>query len=144
MRQERRTRQIPHCLVLLVQLDLSVLQQHSPAATIATTSGTSSSSLPPTQSAGNRPSSATETTADAAATPAAVDYNPRCFTDVYTLISAGLDNRVLQWDLAQEPSVLNSVHAGDGGLELSVVTYLQNWAILATGEKLHSLIWWSG
>ncbi|WIA31183.1 hypothetical protein OEZ86_001188 [Tetradesmus obliquus] len=49
------------------------------------------------------------------------------------LVSGGLDNRVLQWDLAGGPSVLASLDVGQVGSELSAVTYLQGWSILATG-----------
>jgi hypothetical protein len=49
------------------------------------------------------------------------------------LVSGGLDNRVLQWDLAGGPSVLASLDVEQVGSELSAVTYLQGWSILATG-----------
>lgn len=62
---------------------------------------------------------------------------------LFTLISAGLDNRVLQWDLASGPSVLNSLSVDSEGSELSAMTFLQNWAILATGNVvlLDSICW---
>jgi hypothetical protein len=51
------------------------------------------------------------------------------------LVSGGLDNRVLQWDLAGGPSVLASIDVDEVGSELSAVTYLQGWSILATGGR---------
>lgn len=51
------------------------------------------------------------------------------------LVTAGLDNQVLQWDLAGGPSVLASVGVGQVGSELSAVAFLQAWSILATGRE---------
>jgi hypothetical protein len=53
------------------------------------------------------------------------------------LVSGGLDNRVLQWDLAGGPSVLASLDVAQVGSELSAVAYLQGWSILATGALAH-------
>lgn len=50
------------------------------------------------------------------------------------LISAGLDNRVLQWDLAAYPSVLTDLGVDSIGSELSAMSFLHDWALLATGE----------
>jgi hypothetical protein len=54
------------------------------------------------------------------------------------LLSAGLDGRVIQWDLAGErPAAVQSVLACAGavvGSELTAMTYLQGAAITVTGE----------
>eukprot|EP00878_Enallax_costatus_P032735 GHUV01035996.1.p1 GENE.GHUV01035996.1~~GHUV01035996.1.p1 ORF type:complete len:612 (+),score=167.19 GHUV01035996.1:257-2092(+) len=126
-----------------VLLDLSVLQPQSPTDPSAAAAATSASSstLPTTQPLRSIPGTAGDRTADAADATASADttsFSRSSFSDLYTLISVGLDNRALQWDLAQGPSVLSSVEADEGGSELSAMTYLQNWAILATGEKLPS------
>lgn len=49
------------------------------------------------------------------------------------LLTAGLDNRVLQWDVGCGPSVLNSVNVAGFGSEMSAMTFLQDWGILVTG-----------
>lgn len=55
---------------------------------------------------------------------------------LYMLVSAGQDNSVLQWDIAGIPSVINNLAVDEGSSELSAMCFLQDWAILATGEYL--------
>lgn len=87
----------------------------------------------PDESANSAAAAATNTnstTPDLAGGGSSSDVSsPACMM----LVSGGLDNRVLQWDLAGGPSVLASLDVGQVGSELSAVTYLQGWSILATG-----------
>lgn len=58
------------------------------------------------------------------------------------LLSAGLDGRVIQWDVSGEcPAAVQSVLAcagAAGGSELTAMTYLQGAAITVTGGCVHA------
>uniref|UniRef100_A0A383VUZ7 Uncharacterized protein n=1 Tax=Tetradesmus obliquus TaxID=3088 RepID=A0A383VUZ7_TETOB len=96
----------------------------------------------PDESANSAAAAATNTnstTPDLAGGGSSSDVSsPACMM----LVSGGLDNRVLQWDLAGGPSVLASLDVGQVGSELSAVTYLQGWSILATGHDGGQVVLW--